>query len=89
MEGGDAQRAVGHLRISLELREREGDERRISTGLVVLGQAEAAVGNKRGAVALLEQAVASARSARSARLAPLWLHDAQQALVDVTGSASG
>ena len=82
VESMDVEKALDHLRTSLELREQLGDERRIPSALVALGQAEAAAGNRSRAIDLLEQAVARARSAR---LSALWLHDAEQALADALG----
>jgi tetratricopeptide (TPR) repeat protein len=84
VEDVDLEQAIDHLSTSLELRERLGDERRIPTALVALGQAEAAAGNRTRAMELLERAVTSARSAR---LSAMWLHVAEQALADTIGVA--
>jgi tetratricopeptide (TPR) repeat protein len=78
----DSQKAIDHLRISLELREQLGDERLLPSALVALGQAEAAAGNRRHAIEILERAVTCARSAR---LSASWLDDAEQALADTLG----
>jgi tetratricopeptide (TPR) repeat protein len=69
--------AVRRLRRSLELRERLGDPRRIPSGLVALGQAELAAGNRERAVELLTRAVAVAREAD---LHPGRIKDAEDAL---------
>lgn len=53
--------AVQHLQISLDLREQEGEPRRIPSGLVALGWAERESGNPRRAVLLLRRAVELAR----------------------------
>jgi tetratricopeptide (TPR) repeat protein len=85
VEEVDLERAVDHLSISLQLRERLGDERRIPSALVALGRAEAAAGNHRRAVELLERAV---DCARSAQLSAPWTQDAEQALADALGGAN-
>lgn len=69
--------AVRHLRRSLDLRERLADPRRIPSGLVALGQAEAAAGNRDRAIELLADAV---ERARAAGLLPARIEDAQRAL---------
>ena len=69
--------AVRHLQISLDLRERLGDPRRIPSALVALGQAELAAGNRQRAVGLLSLAVTRARQAG---LLPARIEDAEQAL---------
>ncbi len=69
--------AVRHLQISLDLRERLGDPRRIPSALVALGQAELAAGNRQRAVELLSLAVTQARLAG---LLPSRIEDAEQAL---------
>jgi tetratricopeptide (TPR) repeat protein len=78
----DLEKAIDHLSTSLELREGLGDERLLPSALVALGQAEAAAGNRRRAIELLERAVACARSAR---LSAPWRDDAEQALADTLG----
>jgi hypothetical protein len=85
VEEVDLEKAVDHLDISLELRERLADERLVPSALVALGQAEAAAGNRRRAIELLERAVACARSAR---LSGPWLDDAEQALAETLGGLS-
>jgi tetratricopeptide (TPR) repeat protein len=55
--------AAEHLRISLELREQQGEPRRIPSGLVALGWAEREAGNPAEAVRLLRRAVDLARQA--------------------------
>jgi tetratricopeptide (TPR) repeat protein len=70
-------RAIDHLDRSLKLRERLGDERRIPSALIALGQAELAAGRRTQAIELLERAV---RDAREAHLSALWLNQAQEAL---------
>lgn len=72
--------AVRRLRRSLELRERLGDPRRIPSGLVALGQAELAAGNRERAVELLARAVTVAREAN---LHPGRIKDAEDALSEV------
>jgi tetratricopeptide (TPR) repeat protein len=72
--------AVRRLRSSLELRERLGDPRRIPSGLVALGQAELAAGNRERAVELLTRAVTVAREAN---LHPGRIKDAEDALNEV------
>ena len=69
--------AVRHLQISLQLREELGDERRIPSGLVVLGQAELTAGHPERAVELLQRAVAQARAAG---LLQARIEDAERAL---------
>jgi tetratricopeptide (TPR) repeat protein len=69
--------AVRRLDRSLELRERLGDPRRIPSGLVALGEAELAAGNRPRAVELLTRAVAAARAAG---LSPGRIKDAEDAL---------
>jgi tetratricopeptide (TPR) repeat protein len=69
--------AVRRLDRSLELREQLGDPRRIPSGLVALGEAELAAGNRRRAVELLTRAVAVAREAN---LHPGRIKDAENAL---------
>ena len=56
--------AVRELQISLELREQEGDTRRIPSGLVSLAWAERAAGNPARAVELLRRALPLAREAK-------------------------
>lgn len=82
VEEVDLEKAVDHLGTSLELREEMGDDRLLPSALVALGQAEAAAGNRRRAIELLERAVTCARSAR---LSAPWLDDAEQALADTLG----
>ncbi|HEY2505612.1 MAG TPA: tetratricopeptide repeat protein [Streptosporangiaceae bacterium] len=62
-EAGQPAEAVRHLQLSLDLREELGDPRRIPSGLVALGEAELAAGNRDRAVELLRRAVAQARGA--------------------------
>jgi tetratricopeptide (TPR) repeat protein len=63
VEAVDPAAAVRHLQISLDLRDELGDPRRIPSGLLALGQAELAAGNRERALQLLEHAVTRARSA--------------------------
>jgi hypothetical protein len=56
-------RALHHLRISLQLRERHGDPRWIPSGTLALGQAEWAAGNRAEAIQHLREAVLQARAA--------------------------
>jgi tetratricopeptide (TPR) repeat protein len=72
--------AVRRLRRSLELRERLGDPRRVPSGLVALGQAELAAGDRERAVELLTRAVTVAREAN---LHPGRIKDAEDALSEV------
>ncbi len=69
--------AVRHLRLSLDLREQLGDERRIPSGLVALAQALLAAGDPDQAVVLLRQAV---ELARAASLLAQRIEDAEQVL---------
>jgi len=69
--------AVGHLQISLDLREQLGDPRRIPTGLVALGEAQLSAGRRDLAVDLLTRAVAQAREAG---LLAHWIRQAENAL---------
>jgi tetratricopeptide (TPR) repeat protein len=56
-------RALHHLRISLQLRERHGDPRWIPSGTLALGQGELAAGNRAEAIRRLREAVGQARAA--------------------------
>jgi hypothetical protein len=67
VEAVDPVAAVTHLQISLDLRHELADPRRIPSGLLALGEAELAAGNRGRALQLLEQAVTQARSAGLAR----------------------
>ncbi|HWG27103.1 hypothetical protein [Actinospica sp.] len=69
--------AVQHLQISLDLREEQGEPRRIPSGLVALGWAERENGNPRRAVLLLRRAV---ELARAEGLLPARIADAQHEL---------
>ena len=69
--------AVGHLRISLELREKQDEPRRIPGGLVALAQAQREAGNPAEAVRLLRRAV---NLARAAGLIPARIADAEREL---------
>ena len=69
--------AVEHLRISLDLREQQGEPRRVPSGLVALGWAERENGNPRRAVVLLRRAV---ELARAQGLSPARIADAEQGL---------
>lgn len=64
-------KAAEHLRISLELRERQAEPRRIPSGLVALAWAEREAGDPETAVALARRAVELSREARlhAARIA--------------------
>jgi tetratricopeptide (TPR) repeat protein len=68
---------VRHLKLSLDLRERLGDPRRIPSGQVALGEAELAAGHHSRAIELLRQAV---RLARAAGLLAARIEDAERAL---------
>jgi len=69
--------AVGHLRISLELREKQDEPRRIPSGLVALAWAQREAGNPAEAVRLLRRAVSLAREAG---LIPARIADAEREL---------
>jgi len=69
--------AVRQFGNSLALRERLGDQRRIPSALVSLGEAEIAAGQPKQAVGLLTRAVAQAREAG---LLPWRVYSAEQAL---------
>jgi len=69
--------AVEHLQISLDLREQQGEPRRVPSGLVSLAWAERENGNARRAVLLLRRAV---ELARAERLAPARIADAEREL---------
>ena len=69
--------AVEHLRISLELRERQEEPRRIPSGLTALAWAERAAGEPAQAVELAKRAV---RLSRAARLHSTWIADAENEL---------
>ena len=69
--------AVEHLRISLELRERQGEPRRIPSGLTALAWAERAAGDPARAVELARRAV---ELSRAAGLRPTWIADAENEL---------
>jgi tetratricopeptide (TPR) repeat protein len=56
-------KALHHLRISLQLRERHGDPRWIPSGTLALGQAELAAGNRAEAIRRLREAVGQTRAA--------------------------
>jgi tetratricopeptide (TPR) repeat protein len=71
--------AVQHLQISLDLREEEGEPRRIPSGLVALGWAERENGNPRRAVLLLRRAV---ELAREQGLLPARIADAERGLAE-------
>ena len=69
--------AVEHLQISLDLREQQGEPRRVPSGLVSLAWAERENGNARRAVLLLRRAV---ELARAEELAPSRIADAEREL---------
>lgn len=69
--------AVEHLRISLELRERQGEPRRIPSGLTALAWAEREAGDPGRAVELARRAV---ELSRAAGLRPTWIADAENEL---------
>lgn len=77
----EPERAVHHLRISLELRERWGDPRWIPSGKLALGQAELVAGRRPEAIEHLRQAVRLAREAglreRRIQVAEEWLRRAE------------
>jgi len=68
---------VEHLKISLDLREQQGEPRRIPSGLVALAWAERANGDPRRAVTLLRRAV---ELARVEGLLPARIADAEREL---------
>ncbi|HEV2639190.1 MAG TPA: hypothetical protein VGX23_28880 [Actinocrinis sp.] len=72
--------ALRHLNLSLELRERLGDPRRIPSALEALGEAEAVAGNRDRALALLTEAT---DRARAAGLSPARIEGMEQTLRDV------
>jgi hypothetical protein len=81
-EAGIAQAAFGigvfeQVQISLELREQQGEPRRVPSGLVALGWAERENGNPRRAVLLLRRAV---EVARAEGLLPARIADAESEL---------
>jgi hypothetical protein len=78
--------AVRRLEYSLELRERLGDQRLIPSGLVALGHAERARGNPRRAAELSRRAVAMSREAR---LLPMWIQHAEDALRQAEAALAG
>jgi tetratricopeptide (TPR) repeat protein len=69
--------AVEHLRISLELRERQEEPRRIPSGLTALAWAEREAGDPARAVELARRAV---ELSRQAKLHPTWIADAENEL---------
>ncbi|HET9172868.1 MAG TPA: hypothetical protein VFN97_25805 [Actinospica sp.] len=71
--------AVGHLQISLDLQEEQGEPRRVPSGLVALGWAERENGNPRRAVLLLRRAVLIAREQG---LLPWRIADAERELAE-------
>jgi tetratricopeptide (TPR) repeat protein len=71
--------AVEHLQISLDLREQQGEPRRVPSGLVSLAWAERENGNPRRAVVLLRRA---AELARAEGLLPARIADAQDSLAE-------
>jgi tetratricopeptide (TPR) repeat protein len=77
--------AVRHLQLSLELRERLGDPRRIPSGQVALAQAELAAGHRDRAIELLRAAV---RQAREAGLLAQRIEDAERALREAEAAPS-
>jgi tetratricopeptide (TPR) repeat protein len=86
VEAGQPSEAVRHLQISLDLREKLGDQRRIPSGLVALGQAELEAGGRDRAIELLRRAVAESRAAG---LIPERIKDAEQALAEAQAQADG
>jgi tetratricopeptide (TPR) repeat protein len=77
--------AVQHLQISLDLREEQGEPRRIPSGLVALGWAERENGNPRRAILLLHRAI---ELARAERLLPVWTADAEHELAEAEAALS-
>lgn len=69
--------AAEHLRISLDLREQQGEPRRVPSGLVALAWAEREAGNPAEAVKLLRRAV---DLAKQAGLLPARIADAENEL---------
>ncbi len=84
VEAGQPAEAVRHLQISLDLREELGDQRRIPSGLVALGQAELEAGSRERAIELLRRAVAESRAAG---LIPERIKDAEHALAEAEAEA--
>ena len=76
--------AVEHLKISLDLREQQGEPRRIPSGLVALAWAERADGDPRRAVTLLRRAV---ELARVEGLLPARIADAERELAAAKAEA--
>jgi len=77
--------AVEHLRISLDLRERQREPRRVPSGLVALAWAQREAGEPAQAVRLLRRAVALAREAR---LLPDRIADAERELAQAEAALS-
>lgn len=71
--------AAEHLRISLDLREQQGEPRRVPGGLVALGWAEREAGNPVESVKLLRRAV---EQAKQVGLLPARIADAERELAD-------
>ena len=84
VEASQPAEAVRHLQISLDLREELGDQRRIPSGLVALGQAELEAGGRDRAIELLTRAVAESRAAG---LLPDWIKNAEQALAEAEAAS--
>ena len=84
-EAGQPAEAVRHLQLSSDLREELGDPRRIPSGLVALGEAELAAGNRDRAVELLRRALAVATEAG---LAAARIEDAERALREAEAGES-
>jgi tetratricopeptide (TPR) repeat protein len=84
VEASQPAEAVRHLQISLDLREELGDQRRIPSGLVALGQAELEAGSRDRAIELLRRAV---DESRAAGLMPERIKDAEQALAEAEAEA--
>jgi tetratricopeptide (TPR) repeat protein len=70
-------KAVRHLEVSLDLRRQFGDERRIPSGLVALGEAQLAASDPDSALITLTEAV---ERTRAADLSAGWIHEAEQVL---------
>ena len=77
--------AAEHLRISLDLREQQGEPRRVPSGLVALAWAQREAGEPAQAVRLLRRAVALAREAR---LLPERIADAERELAEAEAALS-
>jgi tetratricopeptide (TPR) repeat protein len=76
--------AVRHLEVSLDLRLQVGDERRIPSGLVALGEAQLAAGDPGSALITLTEAV---ERTRTAGLSAQRINEAEEALAEARTAA--